>query len=344
MKGLDHRATLFIMLFSMLTILAHAAEFREWTSNKGGKMNAELVSKTDTHLILKKESGKELKLSIEQLSDADQAYLMQLDAAGDAEKPKAVDKAKQRKTTKGRAALLPMLHTGKGEGYFAHYEGDHYVARINRNATMDVYLKDGGKSDELLESWKIVIEPIAYKKNRLGTITGNRMFDIIKHDDPAEDPDRVELSVMLKGDIKCDLIYEFSPESMTTWMRSEHGYDPPEVMNHMMTHRLGSVRNLTEDPDKLEKMRLKIESDKYNYLDKVRINSTISRDDYEISMPAITSTKIYFDKGSDKNTRLMLWKYVDNPLSKGYYIRCRKNDYISTKHSSEKTTITFKGK
>jgi len=150
--------------------------------------------------------------------------------------------------------------------------------------------------------------------------------------------------VMLGGGIKCELIYEFNAKGITTWMQSEHGSDPPEVMSHMMTHRLGQVLQLTDDQKDLDKMRLKVGSDKYDYLKKHRINSTVSHDKYEVSMPAITNTKILFDKGSDRNTRLMCWKYGDDALSKGYFIRSRKSDFDSAKHSAEKTSITFKGK
>ena len=209
---------------------------------------------------------------------------------------------------------------------------------------MEVFLKEEGKASGLLDGWAIAVEPVAYKKNKLGSISGYRMKQILSHGDPVENPDQVKLSVMLKGDIRCNLIYEFSPEGLTTWMQSEHGSDPPEVMNHMMTHRLGQVLQLTDDQKDLEKMRLKVGSDKYDYFNKHRIKSTVSNDKYEVSMPAITDTKILFDKGSDKNTRLMSWKYADQPLSKGYFIRSRKGEFNSNKHKAEKTTITFKGK
>jgi len=338
MKRLDYSNTLFIMLFSMLSIFAHAGELREWTSSKGSKMTAELMSKTDTHLTLKQASGKEITLAIKQLSDADQNYLKQLDEAASDKGQNKVDKGKK------KGGGLPVLHDGIGAGYFAYFEGEHYIARIKANATMEVFLKEEGKASGLLDGWAIAVEPVAYKKNKLGSISGYRMKQILSHGDPVENPDQVKLSVMLKGDIRCNLIYEFSPEGLTTWMQSEHGSDPPEVMNHMMTHRLGQVLQLTDDQKDLEKMRLKVGSDKYDYFNKHRIKSTVSNDKYEVSMPAITDTKILFDKGSDKNTRLMSWKYADQPLSKGYFIRSRKGEFNSNKHKAEKTTITFKGK
>ena len=337
MKRLDYSNTLFIMLFSMLSIFAHAGELREWTSSKGSKMTAELMSKTDTHLTLKQASGKEITLAIKQLSDADQNYLKQLDEAASDKGQNKVDKGKK------KGGGLPVLHDGIGAGYFAYFEGEHYIARIKANATMEVFLKEEGKASGLLDGWAIAVEPVAYKKNKLGSISGYRMKQILSHGDPVENPDQVKLSVMLKGDIRCNLIYEFSPEGLTTWMQSEHGSDPPEVMNHMMTHRLGQVLQLTDDQKDLEKMRLKVGSDKYDYFNKHRIKSTVSNDKYEVSMPAITNTKILFDKGSDKNTRLMSWKYADEPLSKGYFIRSRKADFDSSKHRAEKTSITFKG-
>ncbi len=338
MKRLDYSNTLFIMLFSMLSIFAHAGELREWTSSKGSKMTAELVSKTDTHLTLRQASGKEITLAIKQLSDADQAYLKQLDEAASDKGQNKVDKEKK------KAGLLPVLHDGIGVGYFAYFEGEHYVARINANAAMEVYLKEEEKASGLLDGWKMMVEPIAYKRNKLGTISGYKMVEILNHGDPVENPDQVKLSVMLKGGIKCELIYEFTPEGLTTWMRSERGSDPPEVMNHMMTHRLGRVLQLANDQKDLEEMRLKVRSDKYDYFNKHRINTTVSHDKYEVSMPAITNTKILFDKGSDRNTRLMCWKYGDDALSKGYFIRSRKDDFNSAKHDAEKTSITFKGK
>ena len=101
MKRLDYSNTLFIMLFSMLSIFAHAGELREWTSSKGSKMTAELVSKTDTHLTLKQASGKEITLAVKQLSDADQAYLRQLDEPASDKEQNKVDKEKK------KAGLLP---------------------------------------------------------------------------------------------------------------------------------------------------------------------------------------------------------------------------------------------
>ena len=338
MKKWKYIITSAALFFAVVSIPLNAAEARQWTSSKGTTLKAELVSKTDTHLTLKQASGKEITLAIKQLSDADQNYLKQLDEPASDKGQNKVDKGKK------KGGGLPVLHDGIGAGYFAYFEGEHYIARIKANATMEVYLKEDEKAGGLLDGWKMVVEPVAYKKNKLGTISGYKIKEILSHGDPVENPDQVKLSVMLKGEIKCELIYEFSSEGFTTWMQSERGSDPPEVMNHMMTHRLGQVLQLTEDQKDLEKMRLKIESDKYDYLGKYRINTTVSHDKYEVSMPAITNTKILFDKGSDRNTRLMCWKYGDDALSKGYFIRSRKGEFNSNKHKAEKTTITFKGK
>ena len=195
MKKLKYVVTS-VVLFSMLSIFAHAGELREWTSSKGSKMTAELVSKTDTHLTLKQASGKEITLAIKQLSDADQNYLKQLDEAASDKGQNKVDKGKK------KGGGLPVLHDGIGAGYFAYFEGEHYIARIKANATMEVYLKEDGKASGLLDGWKMVVEPVAYKKNKLGTISGYKMKEILSHGDPVENPDQVKLSVMLKGDIK----------------------------------------------------------------------------------------------------------------------------------------------
>lgn len=333
------------LLFSLGFAPCGAAEMREWTSARGSTIQAELVSKTDTHLTLRKASGKEITLAIKQLSDADQDYLSELDEGAESqevttEKTDTVAKKARRPLGKN---MLPVLAVGEGEGYFVHYSGDHYDARINRDGTMDVYLKkDGGEG--LIDGWKMVIQPIAYKKNRLGTFTRYLIEEVTKHGDPAANPETVELSVKLKGDIKCDLIYEFTEDGMTTWMRSEDGYDPREVMAHFLSHHCGSVLGLTKDPEDLKKMRLKMESQKYDFWGKYPTNNSQSQDDFEISMPAISSTKIIFDKGSDKKVRLLPWKYGTDALSKGFTIRTRKAEYESANHRSEKTTITFKGK
>lgn len=333
------------LLFSLGFAPRCAAEVREWTSAKGSTIEAELLSKTDTHLTLRKASGKEITLAIKQLSDADQDYLSELDeGAGNQEvtTEEADTGAKKARQALGKN-MLPVLAVGEGEGYFAYYNGDHYVARINRDATMDVYLKkDGGEG--LIEGWKMVIQPIAYKKNRLGTHTAYHIEEVTKHGDPAANPETVELSVKLKGDIKCDLIYEFAADGMATWMRTEDGYDPREVMAHFLSHRCGAVPGMIKDPDDLKKMSLKMESEKYDFLGKYPVDNTQSRDDFELSMPAISSTKILFDKGSDKKIRLLPWKYGTDALSKGFTIRSRKAEYESANHRAEKTTITFKGK
>lgn len=341
MNKLNDAMAMGVMLVSLTFAPFCAAEMREWTSSKGSTLEAELVSKTDTHLTLRQASGKEVTLAIKQLSEPDQDYLKGLDEV--AEDQQEADTGEKKVRGALGKNMLPVLAVGEGEGYFAYYNGDHYLARINRDGTMDVYLKkDGGEA--LIEGWKMVIQPIAYKKNRLGTITAYRIADIIKHGDPVESPDTVELSFMLKGDIKCHVIYEFAADGMTTWMRSEDGYDPREVMAHFMSHRCGSVLGLTKDPDDLKKMILKMESKKYDFLGKYPMNSTQSRDDFEVSMPAISSTKIAFDKGSDKKVRLLPWKYGSDALSKGFTVRARKAEYESDDHRAEKTTITFKGK
>ena len=338
MKKWKYIITSAALFFAVVSIPLNAVEARQWTSSKGTTLKAELVSKTDTHLTLRQASGKEITLAIKQLSDADQAYLRQLDKPAS---DKGQDKVNKRKKKGGG---LPVLHVGPGAGCFAYFEGEHYVARIKANAIMELHLKDEEKASGLLDGWKMVVEPVAYRKNKLGTVSGLKIVEMLKHGEPVENPDQVMLSVMLGGGIKCELIYEFNAKGITTWMQSEHGSDPPEVMSHMMTHRLGQVLQLTDDQKDLDKMRLKVGSDKYDYLKKHRINSTVSHDKYEVSMPAITNTKILFDKGSDRNTRLMCWKYGDDALSKGYFIRSRKSDFDSAKHSAEKTSITFKGK
>lgn len=347
MKRLDSSITLFVIFFSLLSFLAQAAETRTWTSAKGSTLKAALVSKTDTHLTLKQASGKEITLAVKQLSDADQDYLKQLDGsdpAGDIQTSEPETKENHRNSGKGKKALLPVLHQGDGEGSFAYVEGDYYQAHIYSNGVMHIFLKDEEQTSGLVDGWKIIVEPVAYRKNRLGTVSSLRIVEILKHGEPAENPDRVELSVMLKAGIKCELIYEFNAKGITTWMQSQHGSDPPEMMSHMMTHRFSRILQLASDQKDLEKMRLKVGSDKYDYYHKHRISSIASNDKYEVRMPAITNTKILFNKGSDKNTRLMTWKYADDPLSHGYYIRSRKNVFNSSKHNAEKTSITFKGK
>jgi len=346
MKRLDYRITLFSIFFFLQPFMTQAAETRQWTSAKGSQLTAALVNKTDTHLTLKKVSGKEITLAIKQLSEADQYYLTQLDRldrVADPQPPATKGKRNKKRTAKGKKALLPVLHQGDGDGSFAYVEGDYYQARINPNGTMHVFIKDKEQASGLLDGWAMIVEPVAYRKNRLGTVSALKIVDVLKHGEPVENPDEVKLSVMLAGGIKCDFIYEFNDKGITTWMQSEHGSDPPEIMSHMMTHRLGRVSELASDQKDLEKMRLKVGSTKYDYFNKHRISSTASNDKYEVSMPAITKVKILFNKGFDKGTRLMTWKYGDDPLSKGYFIRSRKSDFDSSKHAAEKTSITFKG-
>jgi len=152
------------LFFSILAVLPCLAEPREWTNSQGKVIVAELVSKTDTMLTLRRESGKEVTFAINRLSNADQHYLSKLDEG--AENDKVTTEEVDTGAKKARRALgknmLPVLAVGEGEGYFAYYNGDHYVARINRDGILDVYLKkDGGET--LIEGWKMVIEPVAYK-------------------------------------------------------------------------------------------------------------------------------------------------------------------------------------
>ena len=63
-----------VILFSW-TLLVHA-EMRIWTSVKGDTIEAELVDKTGDTVILKTTEGKQLRIPVSGLSEADHEYLL----------------------------------------------------------------------------------------------------------------------------------------------------------------------------------------------------------------------------------------------------------------------------
>jgi hypothetical protein len=80
------------------TTLGAAAEWRTWSSKVGTEVEAQVISQTETHVVLKTKAGAQLNVEKVKLSDNDQEFLKWL--ADDAKKPAAKPKstAKPEKT------------------------------------------------------------------------------------------------------------------------------------------------------------------------------------------------------------------------------------------------------
>jgi hypothetical protein len=76
----------------LLVLLAGMAQGREFTGKNGKKIDAEIVSRTETQVELKLKDGKTVKVAIHSLSGADQLYVKTWeDPAAKAERLKGVD-------------------------------------------------------------------------------------------------------------------------------------------------------------------------------------------------------------------------------------------------------------
>ncbi len=69
------RLVIISLLFSLLAVFGEPTEERVWTSSAGTKVKAKALSFEGEHVTLRTHEGRELKLTLEQFSDSDQAVL-----------------------------------------------------------------------------------------------------------------------------------------------------------------------------------------------------------------------------------------------------------------------------
>ena len=336
-------------LTSLITIAGlfttSITQAREWTSKQGSTINAELVSQTETHLTLKKSNGKKLTLPIDSLSQTDQQFIKsQKKPTEEATKSKGGKKgSKVDYGTKKKVKMyLPTLNEGKGQGYFAYYEGEAYIARMLPNATLQILLVENGKT---VDNWSLDIIASSYHKPNGKKRKSLSVQKVTKHGDPAENPEKIELTVAIKGDITADIVYEFTPKGITSWLRSEEGKETPSGVKHILGHRFGSVKEITADIKDHKKMSYKAKSInnksiKYNFFDLAKLSQAVS--EFVIDMPAVAKVKISMEKSEDEGVSLKPVNYGDSAMYMGYSMWFSKEDIGSTNQETEKSTITFK--
>ena len=325
----------FITLASLLS--TSLAETREWTSTKGTKIKAELVSQTETHVTLKKSNGKKLEVPIKSLTEADQQYIQSQKS------PAEEDNAEQNNAKKSKGKkLLPTLKEGKGKGYFAYYEGNAYTATIEPNGSLVIRLTENGKT---IDNWSLNIVPRTIHKPKGKQQRGLGVQKVIKHGDPVDSPEKIELTMLLKEDITAEVVYEFNAKGITTWMKTTEGKTTPSDVTHYLTHQFKSVKEVTTDIKDHKKMYLKGKdvkgkSIKYNYYELTRLGKNVS--EFDVSMPAVSKVKISMEKSDDENVTLRTINYGDNALNLGYGVWFYKEKIGSSDQAKEKSTINFK--
>jgi len=311
---------------------------RVWESLQGSKITAEILSKTDTHVVLKTDKGKELNIAIDSLSQADKDFLKGLNQK---ESSDADLEEKAGEATDEDSKTLPVLNEGVGKGLHAYYEGNNFIAKVNSGGSLDIYIKEEKK---VVENWKIAIIADAYTEEN-GKREKYYREKIIKHSPAAMNPKEVKFTLLRRGDVTTEVIYEFSPEGFTTWFRSVEGEETPADMTHRLRHLVGSVYKVNPDEKFLKKMKLKRKT-----VDGKRLRNDFfevvdlggDTEQFEFTGPLFGKKKITIQRGKSERIILSPYNYRGVGMRNGFAIYLTKTDITSTVHAEEKVTFTIK--
>jgi len=342
-----------LALFSVQSSLA--GEMRVWKSAKGSQINAELLFAGETLIVLKTDKGKEISLPIKSLADEDIAYLKQLKNTKNEDKveKEAAQKnkpapEKKTPTTLPKEAVAPKagsletLSEGKGKGLHAYYEGKQYIAKVTNKGSLLIYYKDAdGKVDE---RWKMVIRAKSMLKTKNGW-NHYKYLKILKGNPAKADATTIKYTFQSEAEITTDVIFEFSPDSVTTWTRSDEGAETPADVLHLMSHHFTTLDKVTKDNDYLKKMKLKRSTvkgdrERFNFSEVEKIHGDTK--ECEISGPFFGKAKLIIKRAKDDEAKLTPSQYPGISFSGGFSLNGIKTDCKTNDPNSEKTTITFK--
>lgn len=344
-------SSLIVIALAFISLCSSAvAEMREWSSSKGKKITAEAIFVGETIVVFKTDKGKEIATPISGLSNDDIKFLKELKAAKEKQhaspdlnkktEPETEPTAKP--TAAPKAGLLPLLADGKGKGFHAYYEGEKYIAKVNAKGVLTIQYKEADGA--ILPKWSIRIYPDARRITEAKTIS-YKFQKILKHGNAQMNPAEVRYTHQRDGDIKCEVVYEFTPDGYTTWTRSDESPETPPEMIHRLVHTVSKPSKISTDKSFLKKMKLKQEAysgndKKVDFLEEDRLKGDTKR--YEMTGPILAKTKLRVDRGSAKEAKLLLTQYPGCPLESGFSFILRKDDCKTRDHQNEKATFTFK--
>lgn len=323
--------TLTVMAFGLLLSTGHA-ETREWTSKAGTKVKAELVKLEADKVVLKLDSGKEVTVNLVDLSEDDQKFLKQAETAK-VETPAAA----------GSQRFLPELQDGAGKGFHAVYKGDDFQAKVDKGGGMVINPIIDGKVNE---KWAINIVADIYEQKA----NDREKFWFVSFEEYAaakENPEKVRLVGTRRGGTKCEVVYEFGKNYVTTWFRAEPSDElkTKENIVYRMRHLVGKTTDMDSSEKFAKRCKLKQtmangDRKSYDFWEAVKLGG--DTEEIEIGGPLVGKSKMTFTRGKSEQIKFAPYQYGEAPLTSGFAIYMYKPDPATSEQDKEKTTITFK--
>lgn len=249
---------------------------------------------------------------------------------------------------KGAGKKLPVLTEGKGKGCHAYYEGDSYIAKVHDSGALELTLKDAGQASvpgsvplNKKKMWSIDIVP-GLRDTKMKKSARHPVTEFTEHSPPSDQATKVKIVSKRTTGIIFETIYEFSPETITTWYRAEAGQETPKDRIYYLAHKINRIE-CGEKERKKSKYELKSYSGKkikYDFLESAKVSSKDS-ENINIEGPFWGKREISFERGSDEEATMKPVKYSDVTLRNGSSIWLIKTDSASNKHDQEKITITI---
>lgn len=255
-------------------------------------------------------------------------------------KPKKPGKGGKNKPT------LPVLTEGKAEGYHAYYEGDNYIAKVDGSGALELTLKDAGQASVAgsvpvnnKKMWSIDIAPSVWDTKWKKRVS-QPIAEFIEHSPPSDNATQVRILSKRTTGIVFETIYEFSPETISTWYRAEPGYETPEEQVLHLAHQISRIE-CSEKDRKKSKYELKPLSGrkvKYDFFEPAKLGGKDAKS-IAIEGPFWGKREITFERGQDKGAAMKPVKYGDVSLRNGSSIWLIKDDTKSSKQEKEQITI-----
>ena len=239
-------------------------------------------------------------------------------------------------------ALLPVLKEGAGRGSHAYYEGKRYIAKVTRNGSIIITLKDD--KGEMIEGWRIVARALSYNVTPAKHI---RYPDekLLEHKDPQANAKTVTYKMLREKGITCEVNYEFNPDGFSTWFSILETEATPKDVYHQLNYHLSTFENLSKEESYFEKMKMKRKMvvggrNKLDFTEQIKPAG--NAEEHEFSGPLWGKLKITVEKGRSENTMLTAGTYPGMPMKNGISLYSGKEDYTKNNPDKEKVTFIFK--
>ena len=204
---------LFFACIAMAAPEGKPSDFRVWTSSTGETVTAQFVAIEGEIIVLKYEDGKDRKIPLGVLNQADQTLAKEFEKqlTGDAQ-------------TKGATPnLLPVFLTGDAKSYHAVYKHENFIAKVTNRGHLEI---------QCLEDGKAVGSPIRfrysyyYRNIKRNQNIVRRIYKFDKFPAPTTTPTLLSYEATLDDEVMTGLNFAFIDNTIQFW-----GWviDPPKL-------------------------------------------------------------------------------------------------------------------